>query len=641
MLRKLFKNNKLFIFIFTFCVEFIVYYFFNHLNVGGRFLIPDMALSPLFGLMFGPIGGLGQASATLVSELKAGCNIGATLIDFSMLLFISILPYKLWYMLSGDRLTTPRFDSIHNILKFLFVMFLTSGCYLMLLRVSFLAFPDVISDIYSISNFKFQFSYAFNIFDFSIIYGLIFINVFNILKIPLRKPNEFKFKFHIRHRYFLIPFAILIAYIALGINIDIFNYFMFFLAFISAFLFCINSFEVDEVEEPKYYSILEKIAIGFLIIMGISFLQLFDELSDMGLRLGIFSGSYNDRFIFMVSLGIIMILATLFTMVHIYFVERIITRPINELNSSIKNYVNDGNLSKQKHVDFKFKSLLKNKDDITVLIDSFNKLTGIIRQYLNNLKQTTIEKERYETEFNVARNIQSNMLSLDFDDFSKGRQFEIYALMNPAREVGGDFYDYFDIDEDNIGFVIGDVSGKGIPASLFMVKIMYLIKNHSKFNKSACEIISHVNKLSCEKNESNLFVTSWFGKLNFKSGKLSFVNAGHNYPFIMQNDGEFESLKSYSNIVLGIMDDAEYKESEIILSPGDTIFLYTDGVTEANNDYNGFYGEDRLKNILNKYKGQELNKTISEIKNDIDEFCNSQEQFDDITMFIIRYRGIK
>ena len=107
----------------------------------------------------------------------------------------------------------------------------------------------------------------------------------------------------------------------------------------------------------------------------------------------------------------------------------------------------------------------------------------------------------------------------------------------------------------------------------------------------------------------------------------------------MQNNGKFESLKSYSNIVLGIMDDAEYGESEIILNPGDTIFLYTDGVTEANNDYNGFYGEDRLKNILNKYKGQELNKIISEIKNDIDEFCNSQEQFDDITMFIIRYKG--
>ena len=147
--------------------------------------------------------------------------------------------------------------------------------------------------------------------------------------------------------------------------------------------------------------------------------------------------------------------------------------------------------------------------------------------------------------------------------------------------------------------------------------------------------------ISCpvKKNEGNLFVTSWFGKLNFKSGRLSFVNAGHNYPFIMQNNGKFESLKSYSNIVLGIMDDAEYEESEIILNPGDTIFLYTDGVTEANNDYNGFYGEDRLKNILNKYKGQELNKIISEIKNDIDEFCNSQEQFDDITMFIIRYKG--
>jgi sigma-B regulation protein RsbU (phosphoserine phosphatase) len=260
------------------------------------------------------------------------------------------------------------------------------------------------------------------------------------------------------------------------------------------------------------------------------------------------------------------------------------------------------------------------------------------------------------------------MLKTDFEEFCKDKGFEIYGFMNPAREVGGDFYDYFQIDDENIGFVIGDVSGKGVPATLFMIKAMYLIRSHSKFNESPNEVFENVNNLLCERNDGELFVTSWFGKLNLKTGKLTFVNAGHNPPLIKQNmdyenreeetnpDNEngideykdnnasnkskdFEYLNIRPNLVLGGMEGIQYKEHELNLKTGDILFLYTDGITEANSNYNGFYGEDRLKETINKYGNESLDRIIENIKNDVYEFCRDENQFDDMTMLILKYNG--
>ena len=640
MIKRLFKNN-IFIFILTFSIEFIMFYLFNHLNIGGRYLNPDMALSPFFGLVFGPVGGLGYALATFVSELKAGCILSVCLIDSIILFFISILPYKLWYLFFKEKdLTTPRFNSTYNILKLLIIMAITSGVYLILLRISFLAFPEVMSDLYSISNFRNQFSYAFDIFDFAILYSFIFITMFNFAKIPLKKPKGFKSKLKIPYRLFFIPFVIVVAYILLRINIPVANYIMFALSFITIFLFAINSFDVKLVEMDDNYSIIEKIIVGFLLVMLISSYQLLD---DSILVMHYFKYNLNvldKSFIFMISLGVVLAVAVVFTIIHIYFVERIITNPLNKLNRAVKNYIVDGKLSNQNKVTFNFRGLMKNDDDIIILIDSFNKLGTIIKDNLKELKKTTADKERLETEFNVARKIQTNMLSDNFEEFAENKSFKIYGSMNPAKEVGGDFYDYIDVDDENIAFVIGDVSGKGISAALFMVKIMFLIKNHSRFEVSSSDVINQVNDLACEKNNNNLFVTSWFSKFNYKTGDLSFVNAGHNPPLIMRNGGDFEYLQDDNNIPLGIMDDFKFKEVKIKLNPGDIIFLYTDGVTEANDDYNGFYGEERLINKLNKNKYEDVDKIIDEIKNDINQFCNGVEQFDDLTMFIFKYEGV-
>ena len=231
------------------------------------------------------------------------------------------------------------------------------------------------------------------------------------------------------------------------------------------------------------------------------------------------------------------------------------------------------------------------------------------------------------------------MLPKNSDEISKDDSFEINAYMSPAREVGGDFYDYFKIDEDNVYFVIGDVSGKGIPSTLFMVKTMYLIKNHAKFNEDLSQLIEKVNNLTYERNDEELFVTTWIGKLNLKTGKLSYVNAGHNQPLIKHDSTNFEYLDTRPNLVIGGMENIQYNEHEIYLNPGDMIFLYTDGVTEANENYDEFYGEKRLKETINKNKNENLSDIINEINKDINKFCNNSEQYDDTTMIIIKYNG--
>lgn len=207
--------------------------------------------------------------------------------------------------------------------------------------------------------------------------------------------------------------------------------------------------------------------------------------------------------------------------------------------------------------------------------------------------------------------------------------------MKAAREVGGDFHDYFEIDDENIGFVIGDVSGKGVTAALIMVKAMTSIQDFSKEFDDLSEVFFKLNNELCRGNVEDLFVT-WLGKLNIKTGELSYVNAGHNSPLIKQSNGDFNYLDTEHGLVLAVMEDMPYEKNTVQLNPGDSLFLYTDGVTEANIDYNGFYGEERLKDILNMHKDDDLDNVIKSIDDDINDFYNNGELFDDTTMFIIR-----
>jgi len=303
-------------------------------------------------------------------------------------------------------------------------------------------------------------------------------------------------------------------------------------------------------------------------------------------------------------------------------ISRFINAPIKNLTRGVTQ-IELGNLD--------MKIDINSKDEIGQLAGAFNKMTTDLKHSIEENAREREEKKRITTELSIAREIQVSLLKNNFMEFHARNEFDIFADMVPAKEVGGDLYDFFFIDNDNLAVVIADVSGKGIPASLFMVRTKTLI-NNILYDKSPKEVLEAVNKRLCKNNEACIFVTAIFGIYNVKTGKFTFVNAGHNPPLLKKKDGFFEYIRTNPQIVLAIMNDTEYREEEITLEKGDTLYFYTDGVTEAMNSGNELFGEDRLKDALNKYRSSFPNDLIYNIKNEVDNFANGTEQADDIAM---------
>jgi sigma-B regulation protein RsbU (phosphoserine phosphatase) len=277
---------------------------------------------------------------------------------------------------------------------------------------------------------------------------------------------------------------------------------------------------------------------------------------------------------------------------------------------------------------------IKTNDELGQLARTFNKMTSDLRKAIDENIRDREEKKRISTELSIAHEIQANMLPGMFPPFPDRNEFDIFAEMIPAKEVGGDFYDFFFLDNDNLAIVIADVSGKGIPASLFMVNIKTLI-NYISAGKSPKTVFELVNKKLCKNNDACIFVTAIMGFYNIKKGKFTFVNAGHNPPLLKRKNGSFEYLRTKPHIFLAIKNDAEYLEEEISLEEGDTLYFYTDGVTEAMNQEKELFGEERLLNALNKYKSSSVKDLIENIKKEVDDFAGGAEQADDIAMLAL------
>ena len=629
-------TKKWFIFIFTFALELIFNYLFEVQHIGGYYIYADIALGPIFGLMFGPTGALGFAFGTLVGELLEGIALPAPLIDFTITFFISVLTYRLWYTTFNKwKKDTPRFNSTYNIIKFLSITILISIVYFSFLVISFSLFHNL-SYSYSISDVDFNVPYMLNIITFTIIFGLLLISSFNILKIPLQTPKKRISKININQNYLLAVLLICTGYFLFKefiMNIKSVRYFFMFVTIVTSILLYFNTFDVTVKPKNDNYSIIEEMILIFLSIITLTIVLNFNYFNMLILS---YVPEIDPSYQILIILSFTSVFILLVSLIYIRFVENTITNPLYDMINTADNYFKTKNKVESVH---KLKKYIKNDDSVGLLVNSFVTLYDKIRTNLNQLQITTSEKEKFKTEFDVASNIQSNMLPKNFDELSKNESFEIYAYMKPAKEAGGDFYDYFKIDEDHVYFVIGDVSGKGIPSTLFMVKTMYLIENHIKFNDDLSQVIEGVNDLAYERNKEDLFVTTWLGKLNLKTGKLSYVNAGHNQPLIKHDADNFEYMQTRPNLVMGGMEGIHYNEHEINLNAGDMIFLYTDGVTEANDNFKGFYGKNRLKEIINKNKDKKLKDIINEITEDIDKFCNNNEQYDDTTMLIIKYNG--
>jgi serine phosphatase RsbU (regulator of sigma subunit) len=325
----------------------------------------------------------------------------------------------------------------------------------------------------------------------------------------------------------------------------------------------------------------------------------------------------------------------IFSLICIRLIFYYVITPLKKVQMSVENY--EGNKDSQE-VETRL-SQIKLRNEIGVLASSFSHMVKDLDTYIEEIQKVTAEKERIGAELNVATRIQEDMLPSIFPPFPDRPEFDVYASMDPAKEVGGDFYDFFMVDDDHIALVMADVSGKGVPAALFMVIAKTLIKTRTQQGGLPGDILSEVNDTLCEGNDAELFVTVWLAIIEISTGKGWAANAGHEHPAIKRKGGDFElSIYKHSPAV-ATMEGIPFKQHEFELNPGDSLFVYTDGVAEATNSNNELYGNDRMINALNANKDVDLKEALANIRKDIDAFVGDAPQFDDITMLMFNYYG--
>ena len=309
--------------------------------------------------------------------------------------------------------------------------------------------------------------------------------------------------------------------------------------------------------------------------------------------------------------------------------------PVQKVTTGVRDYMKDKNSIA---VSEKM-SRIKTKNEIGVLAHSFSDLATEIERYTDEVQKLSNDKARIAAELDLATRIQASMLPSIFPAFPDRDEFDLYASMTPAKEVGGYFYDFFLIDDDHLGLVIADVSGKGIPAAMFMMFSKNIIANNAMLGKSPARAITDANISICANNSEEMFVTVWLGILEISTGHLVAANAGHEYPILKQGDGQFELFKDKHGMPVGGMDIAKYKEYELWLKPGDKLFVYTDGVAEATDADEKMFGTDRILETLNRNQTANPEEMLRSIKADVVAFVKDAEQFDDLTMLALEYKG--
>lgn len=362
----------------------------------------------------------------------------------------------------------------------------------------------------------------------------------------------------------------------------------------------------------RYLSNSKEIGNGLIFIVNIPENELFSSIRKTRMLMAIF-------------LTLAVILVVLITYIVL---ENNINKPIKSLTETAKLF-GQGNIEAR--------NSLKSPEEFARLATTFNQMGENLKQYIEKQKNYTKEKEHIEAELNIASKIQNAALPSYF--YPENKEFDIFASMEAAKEVGGDFYDLFFISPEQFVFLIADVSGKGVPAALLMMTVQSMIKHIFYDYKPDGYLISKINNKIIENYSDGIFVTSFIGIVDIKSGKITTINCGHNYPCIKRKDKNFEFFKTDTNIALGAINNFEYNVNETILEPGDTLFLYTDGLTEAMDKNGKFYGDKRLLKSLNNAKNKTPQELINKVKKQVKDFAKETQQSDDCTMLAFTYNG--
>ena len=629
------KLKKIFIpFVIMIIFNLGVYYLTFGKNFGGGYS-PHLGILLISGLLLGPYGAIGAVAGNFLCDLIRGYTITIALSSAIVGFGVSFLAYKLWYNIFNNKIkiTKPRLNNTTHVLLFFIIILICAALYAIShAKLVYLIYPGNIPRVSKIGV-----SYFVNFINSSFMFGIIGLWLskhFNFFEIPKKSKKQEHRKIYLILGCLLIIFTVMTLIIDLTINLTneiVLVELLVLVVLLFAYLtkpFTSDISEVDSNFIPE--SIMNRFLIIILILTIIGLLISSDsvliKLVDTYL-----SGTAEDVIISMLLITDILLLIFLIPSISVLrYVENKVIEPISEF-SKIENFVKENQKIESEGLINIYSKYMDNDDEIGVLARSYSDLIHHNNYYIENIQKIESEKQRIKAELDIATKIQKSNLPLKAIDTE---DFIVNGYSHPAKEVGGDFFDYYNLDEDNLAIVIGDASGKGVPAALLATITQVMIKQLLKHEKDPSKILYSLNNQLCENNSEVMFITLWLGIYNKNTHKLTFANAGHNPPLIKKNN-TFEILKLDEGLVLGIMDDFEFKKEEITLDS--ELVAYTDGITDAHNKDNEMYGEKRLINFFNNHNND--NDSIKALLTDIDKFIDGQEQFDDMTLMYLKIKN--
>lgn len=596
---------------------------------------------PVIGLYFGTVGAFACAAGNLFVDLfNKENNISILIVDFTFYFLYAYIPYKLWYTFNiKDKCEIPNLNDIRGILRYIYIVFLDSATVTLLLKLSM---SMITGSPIKIKLILLEF---FNNYNFQAVIGVLILIIFSTTEIRPHIPKTRSNLLRNIHYEYILYFVLILLFCGIAdmqnnINGGRESVFLVAVSYMLLIFFVVtpiinkeNTVEVSKIRGA--FSIKGKVTIGLLVFV-IIFICLLYILGYISLK-NYINAERCDQVYMVIGIASYFIFAI--ALLALKYVENTITVPLQILFNVVKKFAK-GDYEKITNVkELKEQCLtIKTGDEIEELSIAFCKMMSDIQEYVKNIEEAAVEKEKAEAELMAATKIQSSLLPNIFPAFPQRDDFEVFANMRPAKGVSGDFYDFY-LFGDKLAFVIADVSGKGVPAALFMMTAKSVIKNAFVSSSDIREVVRKVNNELCENNEALMFVTAFLGIIDLKKGMMTYVNAGHTPPLLKHDFEKFEYINIKNNCILGIIPNADFEKQEMELQKNDMLFLYTDGVTEAMDSYGALYGMGRLKTVLNKESMRyvDIYGMIPMVRKDIDRFCKDEKQTDDITMLTFKY----
>jgi len=592
---------------------------------------PHLGILFISGLLFGPYGALGAVLGNTLCDFIRGYNVGLTITSEVISLFIATLAYKLWYEKFKSRkiITTPKLNGTSEMIVFIGIILLCAAIYSLINKKLFYIFQPETIQISFLVGVRYFINFVNTAFIFGII-GILLSKYIDFIHVPEKYEEKLNEKTYKILGALLVITTLFVGatdfYLGSNVGIMIVE-----ILIIMALLFLYLTKPINrEITRIPYNRIPEKIMNIFLvtslIILVIGYIVASDEVLITALDLYLPINIDEIMILVFLMMDILFIIYFIPSILVLKYIENNVIDPIVSF-SGIEKFIKKGDRIESDGLVKVYSEYINEDDEIGMLARSYTSLINYTNEYIENIHKIEGEKHRIEAELSIAEKIQKSNLptgSIEKENYS------IFGFSQPAKEVGGDFYDYYELDDDNVAIVIGDASGKGIPAAILSTVAQSIIKQLLKSEKDPSKVLYLLNNQICENNSELMFVTLWLGIYNNKTNILTFSNAGHEAPLIME-DGKFKPLKVSPGIVLGVMEDFEFVKEETEMSKG--IIVYTDGITDAKNPNDEFYGEDKLIDFLNSHPFE--NKIIDKLLKDIDEFTGSNDQFDDMTIVLL------